>query len=123
MSGLSRAAPMAVVLAVLCLAGCDRGGSVSSVGDARRGAQLIGRLGCGSCHVIPGIAGADGQVGPPLTAMARRTIVAGKLPNTPDNMVTWLRAPQSVVPGNAMPDLELDAHDAHDIAAYLYTLR
>ena len=55
--------------------------------------------------------------------MAERTIIAGMLPNTPGNMIHWLEAPQSVVPGNAMPNMELDDHDARDIAAYLYSLR
>jgi cytochrome c2 len=95
----------------------------SSAADPTRGAQLIAALGCGSCHSIPGIDGARGLVGPPLDNIADRTIVAGVLPNTPDNMVTWLETPQRVVPGNAMPDMELNEHDARDIAAYLYTLR
>jgi hypothetical protein len=38
-------------------------------------------------------------------------------------MITWLRAPQSVVPGNAMPDLGLTAAQACDNTAYLYTLK
>jgi len=45
------------------------------------------------------------------------------LRNEPRNLVTWLRHPQEVVPGNAMPDMRLDERDARDIAAYLYTLR
>ncbi len=54
--------------------------------------------------------------------MSRRTIIAGLLQNTPANMVTWLRAPQDIVPGNAMPDLGLPEEQARDITAYLYTL-
>ena len=57
------------------------------------------------------------------TISGSATIVAGLLPNTPDNLVTWLKTPQRVVPGNAMPNMELNEHDAHDVAAYLYTLR
>jgi cytochrome c1 len=72
---------------------------------------------------VPGVPGADGQVGPPLTGMGKRTMIAGMLPNTPDNMMTWLRTPQSVVPGNAMPNTEMDEHDAQDVAAYLDSLR
>lgn len=45
------------------------------------------------------------------------------LRNTPDNMIHWIRYPQSVVSGNAMPNLGVTDQDAHDIAAYLYTLR
>ena len=63
------------------------------------------------------------MVGPPLVGWARRTMVAGYLPNTPDQLVRWITAPQSVAPGNAMPNLGVTDRDARDIAAYLYTLR
>lgn len=116
----------ATTAAVLTLAGCGDNARVpqrSHVGDAARGAIVIGRSGCGSCHVIPGIMQANGMVGPPLDHFARRTIVAGLLPNTPPNLVHWIRDPQQVVPGNAMPDAGLDEQQARDVAAYLYSLR
>jgi cytochrome c2 len=92
-------------------------------GDAARGAALIRDYGCGSCHQIPGIADADGLVGPPLSNIGTRVYLAGMLLNTPDNLMFWLRHPQQVVPGNVMPDMGVTAPDARDIAAYLYTLR
>ena len=33
-----------------------------------------------------------------------------------------LQRSQSIVPGNAMPNLQLSPQEARDIAAYLYTL-
>ena len=72
--------------------------------------------------MIPGIDGADGLVGPPLIHWSRRAVIAGLLQNTPSNLVTWLMAPQDVVPDNAMPDLGLSEEQARDIAAYLYTI-
>lgn len=116
----------AVAAAVFALTGCrDQAGVPQrpNVGDAARGEIVIGRSGCGSCHVIPGIMQANGMVGPPLDHFARRTIVAGLLPNTPSNLVHWIRQPQQVVPGNAMPDAGLDEQQARDVAAYLYSLR
>lgn len=95
----------------------------AGLGDPRRGAVLIGREACGSCHVIPGVSDARGQVGPPLTHFARRTIVAGLLPNTPANLTHWIRDPQSVTRGDAMPNSPLSDAEARDVAAYLYTLR
>jgi cytochrome c2 len=92
-------------------------------GDPARGATLIRDYGCGSCHQIPGIADADGLVGPPLINIGVRVYLAGMLRNTPDNLMFWLRHPQQVVPGNVMPDMGMNAPDARDIAAYLYTLR
>ncbi len=92
-------------------------------GDAGRGKQAISRYGCGSCHVIPGVSGANNHVGPPLTEWNKRAYIAGKLPNDPDNLIDWIQQPQSVWPGNVMPNLGVTNQDARDIAAYLYTLR
>jgi cytochrome c2 len=92
-------------------------------GDAPRGAELIHHFGCGGCHVVPGVAGAHGDVGPPLTRFGQRIYIAGMLRNTPSNLTRWLRDPQGVVPGNAMPDMGITEDQARDMAAYLYTLR
>lgn len=93
-----------------------------SDGNPARGAALIGSYGCGSCHSIPGIREADGLVGPPLDQMGRRSYIAGQLPNTGPNLQRWIRDPQQVEPGTAMPDLDVTEQDARDIAAYLFTL-
>jgi cytochrome c2 len=116
---------LAVTILLLTLTACDQGEPQISDfgGNSQRGAVLVADLGCGACHSIPGIRGARGRVGPPLDNIGERTIVAGLLPNTPDNLMTWLKTPQSVVPGNAMPNMGLNDHDARDVAAYLYTLR
>lgn len=90
--------------------------------DAQHGAQLIGHYGCGGCHTIPGIGDANGLVGPPLTKWSQRMFIAGLLQNTPDNLIRWIRYPQSVVPGVDMPNMGVTQADARDIAAYLYTL-
>ena len=73
--------------------------------------------------MIPGVTGARVHVGPPLGGLAGRTLIAGKLPNTPDNLVRWLREPAAVEPHSAMPDMEVPLRDARDMAAYLGTLR
>ncbi len=91
-------------------------------GDANRGPRLIKAFGCGGCHTVPGVKDARGNVGPPLSRMGERTYIAGMLRNTPSNMVRWIRDPQGVVPGNAMPNMGVSDADARDIAAYLYTL-
>lgn len=113
-------------LLLAALSGCGSSNAASvaaSIGDPHRGASLIRAAGCGSCHVVPGINDATGLVGPPLAQMGRRIYIAGMLRNTPANMMRWLRSPQSVVPGNAMPDMGLSDQQARDIAAYLYTLQ
>jgi cytochrome c len=90
-------------------------------GDAARGQAAFTGKGCGGCHTLRGVSGADGLVGPPLDGIANRAIVAGMLENTPANLSRWISAPQSVVPGNAMPDLPMTARETRDIAAFLYT--
>lgn len=91
-------------------------------GDPERGARLIEQYGCGACHSVPGVRGADGLVGPPLTSFGARSYIAGQLPNNGDNLQRWIRDPQGVEPGTAMPDLGVTGVDAEDIAAYLFTL-
>ena len=92
-------------------------------GNPHTGRQLIVSYGCGSCHTIPGIYQARGMVGPPLYFWSRRTMIAGELPNTPGNLVRWLKNPPAVEPGTAMPDLGLSDQQARDISAYLYTIQ
>jgi cytochrome c len=89
-------------------------------GDAARGRVKIAAYGCGSCHSIGGVPGANSNVGPPLDAFAERSYIAGALPNTPESLVRWIMDPQGIEPGTAMPDLGVVERDARDIAAYLY---
>lgn len=117
-----------LVAGLLLLAGC-RGGRterayVPAVGGMPdQGHARIIQYDCGSCHTIPGVHGARGLVGPPLSFFGRRTYIAGRLPNTPDNLVHWISAPREVDEGTAMPDLGLSEQEARDVAAYLYTLQ
>lgn len=92
-------------------------------GDAERGRVALDGFGCGACHLIPGVTGARGMVGPPLAQFALRSYIAGQLPNQPDNLLRWLQDPPSIEPGTAMPDLGVTPAVARDMAAYLYTLR
>ena len=90
-------------------------------GDPKRGEALFIQYGCGSCHAMSDVRTATGMVGPPLDGVALRVIIAGHLANTPDHMQRWIRDPQHVSPGTAMPDLNVGAQDARDITAFLYT--
>jgi putative membrane protein len=124
------ALPLLLVL-LLPLAGCNRGDRPSREeamhltggGDMVKGRLAIERYGCGACHTIPGIPGARGMVGPPLATVGGRMYIAGMLTNTPQNLIWWIQVPQTVAPGNAMPNLGVSASDARDIAAYLYPRR
>lgn len=118
----------AVLATASLLSGCSSGtrqhtAAVTSGGNEFRGARLIQYYGCGSCHIIPGISGAAGLVGPPLSGIASRMYIAGVLQNTPQNMMRWIENPKSVDEKTVMPNLGVTKTDAADIAGYLYTLR
>ncbi len=92
-------------------------------GDVTRGKAAVLRYSCGACHQIAGLPGPDGQTGPSLKGIATRAHLAGKLPNDPASLQSWIRQPQHIAPGGGMPDLGVSEQAARDIAAYLYTLR
>lgn len=92
-------------------------------GDIDDGRAAIGRYGCGACHLIPGVPGAMGKVGPPLTGVASRAYVGGRLSNSAANIILWIQHPQQVSPGTGMPETGVTPADARDVAAYLYTLQ
>ena len=80
------------------------------------------KYGCAACHVIPGIDGPAGLVGPPLGDVGKRIYIAGVMTNTPSNMVHWIVDPPAVDPMTAMPVTGISEAEARDVAAYLYSL-
>lgn len=90
-------------------------------GNPARGEAMFIQYGCGSCHRLAHVRKANGMVGPSLDGVAVRAMLAGKLNNSPDNLERWIRDPQGVTPGTAMPDLGVGERDARDITAFLYT--
>lgn len=121
--------PVAVLFLLLAACGDQNVSAPASqtvtAGIAERGHSILeaNRHGCAACHVIPGVAGARGLVGPPLNAMGLRGYIAGRLPNQPENLIRWIAHPQSVDPQTAMPDTGISEDEARHVAAYLYTLR
>jgi cytochrome c oxidase subunit 2 len=89
------------------------------------GKALIAQKGCGACHTIPGIPGANGQIGPNLAGVASRPrIAAGAVANnSPDDLKRWIVNPSALKPGTAMPTLGLTDDEATKIVAYLETLK
>jgi cytochrome c len=113
---------MLVWFSPACSGGDEQANNLTG-GNARRGVTSIHKYGCGSCHTIPGVRDAHSSVGPDLSGVASRVYIAGVLTNSPDHMVDWIRNPQAIDEKTAMPNLSVNAGDARDIAAYLYTLR
>jgi cytochrome c1 len=122
-AGRSRAAVVAALSAGALAAACGTSRSSSTVpgGDPQRGRDLIAQYGCGSCHVIDGVRGADGTVGPPLAHFGTKRLIAGTLPRTRANAIRWIRDPPAVKPITLMPVLGVRGQDARDIVAYLYS--
>lgn len=118
------AASLALVVALL--AGCSSGPQTRAQtvpdGDVTLGREALAEYGCGACHRVPGVRGADGLVGPPLDAFGERSYIAGSLPNEQQNLVRWIMDPDEVEPGTAMPDVGVTEDDAVNISAYLLSL-
>jgi cytochrome c len=89
-------------------------------GDPRLAPRLIRRYGCGGCHTISAIAGADGKVAAPLDQLRKRVYIGGVLPNTADNLVHWIVSPRAFSPQTAMPDTGITEAEARHVAAFLY---
>ena len=92
------------------------------IGDAHRGAELVKQYQCGGCHYIPGIAGAEGNVGPPLQRSARgpTSPATSKLAGQHGLLD---RGSAARVARQRDAEMDIPEKDARDIAAFLYTLK
>jgi cytochrome c2 len=112
---------------LLCvLAGCAESREQAvrvTGGDPQRGRVELKRHACGVCHVIPGVRGARGQVGPTLESYSRRVYVAGKFSKDPEVLMHWIKDAPLLAPDSAMPAIDVTEQQARDMAAYLYTLK
>jgi cytochrome c len=112
---------------IFLISGCngtlEKEAAKKAGGNPRRGIQAIQRYECSHCHTIPGVPGAKGRIGPSLARLASREVIAGNLPNTPGNLIGWIRDPARMDELASMPNQGVPLTDAKDIAAYLYTLR
>ena len=100
----------------------SEGRETKADGDATRGRALFeGKGECTDCHAVRGV---GSRVGPDLTHLAsRRMIAAGSLENTPANLASWITAPQLVKPGTQMPATPLAPEDLAVLIQYLTSLR
>jgi cytochrome c2 len=112
-----------VAIALLALISCKPESRPATGGNPDHGKQLIAQYGCTTCHIVPGVEGPNGMVGPALDHFGSRGTIAGKVPNTPDNVTRWLQNPQAMNPTSVMPNLGITPADAKDLAAFLSTLK
>lgn len=80
--------------------------------------------GCGGCHAVRGTA-ATGSIGPDLTHLGgRRSLGAGILANTRENLIRFIAETETVKPGVRMPSFHpLPRAELAAIADYLGSLK
>ena len=89
----------------------------------QQGRRVFEQQACINCHNVAGTV-ADGRYGPDLThLMSRDTIAAGAVPNTPENLLTWITDPSDFKPGTLMPAMHLTDLENKQLVAYLLSLR
>ena len=113
------------MLLPILLAGCGNTNQAPAgvQGDPARGRLALAQHACRACHMIPGVTGSEVYVGRTLDDLGDRQYIGGRLPNTQANLVRWIRAPQTIDPGTAMPAMGVSERDALDMSAYLLTLK
>lgn len=124
MNGVRISAGWAVALCA-SLAACKQPPGPRYVPDgdaAARGLEAIQRVGCAACHEIPGIDWPEGRTGPSLVGYDDIGPIAGALPNTPENLASFVRNAPAAKAGSAMPAMPLTQEESRDVAAYLYGL-
>ncbi|HXW63103.1 MAG TPA: cytochrome c oxidase subunit II [Candidatus Acidoferrales bacterium] len=90
--------------------------------SAAAGAALFVSKACFACHTIRGTMAA-GPAGPDLThLMSRETIASGAVPITRENLLKWVRNPDTFKPGSLMPAPDLTPQELGQIVDYLMTL-
>jgi len=89
-----------------------------------RGAELFLAQGCGACHAVRGTE-ARGRIGPDLTHFGgRRTVGAGILDNTAENVARFILETERIKPGSRMPSYSMLTQDeSKAIADYLGSLQ
>jgi cytochrome c oxidase subunit 2 len=89
----------------------------------RAGRELLLSQSCVNCHRVRGTPAA-GMYAPDLThLMSRRTLAAGMVPNTHEQLRNWVINPQQIKDGCLMPAFGLKADQVDQIIGYLESLK
>lgn len=90
--------------------------------NQKRGRDVFLGGSCVMCHTVRGT-GAGSRVGPDLTHLAGRSLIAGVLPNARGHLAGWVLDPQSVKPGVRMPTNLIKPTDVDALVDYLSSLK
>jgi cytochrome c oxidase subunit 2 len=89
---------------------------------ARAGRDVFLAQSCVNCHRVRGTS-ARGTYAPDLThLMSRQTLAAGMVPNTRDQLRSWVTDPQQTKSGCLMPAFGLGGSQVDLLVSYLMTL-
>ena len=80
------------------------------------GAELFRNKGCYGCH------GTYGAYCPSLINFAEKELIAGKVPNTIENLRKWLKDPSNIKAGTKMPNLGLSDEEIELLIEYIQSL-
>lgn len=85
--------------------------------------QALFQQSCIGCHAVSGV-GETGAQGPNLATFGDRNRVAGFMDHTKEDLIEWIKNPQTYKPGNKMPDFDGQFSDSEldAIAEYLMGL-
>jgi cytochrome c1 len=125
----SAAPDWALLASLLLLLGCNyfrtfdfaRGAHLTG-GDPQLGRKKLADHSCVSCHIVPGVPNATGNLAPSLASWSKQGKIVDTFPNTPANLEQWIQSPARLKPDTTMPDMNVSSADSRDIAAYLYSL-
>lgn len=80
------------------------------------------KYGCIGCHTVAGYS--NGPIGPNLTHVASRSMIAGDIMmNTEQHLRDWIANPPGMKPGSIMPNLHVSQPDLTALIAYLQSLK
>ena len=77
------------------------------------GVELFRGKGCHGCHRASC---------PNLMKFSQKPLIAGKVPNTSENLRKWLKKPSSIKKGTRMPNLGLIDEEIELLIEYIYIL-
>jgi cytochrome c oxidase subunit 2 len=91
--------------------------------EAQAGERVFLTKPCAACHTIRGLT-TTANTGPDLTHVGdRQTIAAGVFETTRGSLAAWIADPQTIKPGNNMPQVTLSGDELRQVSSYLAGLK
>lgn len=96
-------------------------GKTADSSDAKEGQEIFNNS-CMGCHSVTPTN--PGAAGPNLTNFGDRELIAGVLEHNEENLIDWIKDPESIKPDNKMTGAyQLNDDEIEKVAAYLMELK